>query len=154
MGLVKELKQFAVKGNVMDLAFAVIIGAAFGKIIDSLVKDILMPPLGLLLGGLDFSNHFITLKGDRFATLAEAQAAGAVTMNYGVFLNTVVSFLIIGLAIFLIVRRMNATARREAVAVLATTHACPDCLSDIPLDAKRCRYCAVPLSASAPAAAI
>lgn len=154
MGLVKELKQFAVKGNVMDLAFAVIIGAAFGKIVDSLVKDILMPPLGLLMGGLDFSNHFITLKGDRFATLAEAQAAGAVTMNYGVFLNTVVSFLIIGLAIFLIVRRMNATARKEAVAVLATTRACPECLSDIPLDAKRCRYCAVPVSASAPASVI
>jgi len=151
MGFVKEFKEFAVKGNVIDLAFAVIIGAAFGKIVDSLVKDILMPPLGLLLGGLDFSNHFVTLKGQKFATLAEAQAAGAVTLNYGVFLNTVISFLIIALAIFLVVRRLNAAARREAVAMVATTRACPECLSDIPAEATRCRYCSVTVSAPAPA---
>ncbi|HEY0371639.1 MAG TPA: large conductance mechanosensitive channel protein MscL, partial [Thermoanaerobaculia bacterium] len=98
MGLIKEFKDFAVKGNVMDLAFAVIIGAAFGKIVDSLVKDILMPPLGLMMGGLDFTNHFATLKGQKFATLAEAQAAGAVTLNYGIFLNAFVSFLIVAFA--------------------------------------------------------
>ena len=152
MGFVKEFKEFAVKGNVLDLAFAVIIGAAFGKIIDSLVKDVLMPPLGLLLGGIDFTNHFVTLKGQKFATLAEAQAAGAVTMNYGVFLNAVVSFLIISFAIFLVVRRLNAAARKEAVAVVATTRACPECLSDIPAEARRCRYCSVTVGTAAPAA--
>ena len=152
MGVMKEFKEFAVKGNVMDLAFAVIIGAAFGKIVDSLVKDVLMPPLGLLMGGLDFTNHFVTLKGQKFATLAEAQAAGAVTLNYGVFVNAIVSFLIIAFAIFLIVRRMNAAARKEAVAEIATTRACPECLSDIPAEAKRCKYCSVTLSPTAPAA--
>lgn len=151
MGLVKEFKEFAVKGNVLDLAFAVIIGAAFGKIIDSLVKDLLMPPLGLLLGGMDFTNHFVTLKGQKFATLAEAQAAGAVTLNYGAFLNAIVSFLIIAFAIFLIVRRLNAAARKEAVAVIATTRACPECLSDIPLQATRCKYCSVTVGAATPA---
>lgn len=154
MGLIKEFKEFAVKGNVLDLAFAVIIGAAFGKIIDSLVKDVLMPPLALVLGGLDFTNHFVTLKGQKFATLAEAQAAGAVTLNYGVFINAIVSFLIIAFAIFLIVRRMNAAARREAAAVVATTRACPECLSDIPMEAKRCRYCAVTVTPMAPAAVV
>jgi large conductance mechanosensitive channel len=154
MGFVKEFKEFAVKGNVLDLAFAVIIGAAFGKIIDSLVKDVLMPPLGLLLGGMDFTNHFVTLKGQKFATLAEAQEAGAVTLNYGVFVNAIVTFLIIAFAIFLIVRRLNAAARKEAVAVIATTRACPECLSDIPLEATRCRYCSVTVGATAPAAVI
>jgi large conductance mechanosensitive channel len=153
MGFVKEFKDFAVKGNVADLAFAVIIGAAFGKIVDSFVKDVLMPPLGMLTGGLDFTNHFVTLKGEKFATLAEAQAAGAVTLNYGVFLNAVVSFVIVAFAIFLVVRRLNAAARKEAVAVVATTRACPECLSDIPLEATRCRYCSVTIS-SAPAAAV
>ena len=146
MGLIKEFKEFAVKGNVLDLAFAVIIGAAFGKIVDSLVKDILMPPLGILLGGLDFTNHFVTLKGPKLATLAEAQAAGAVTLNYGVFVNAIVSFVIVTFAIFVVVRRLNAAARKEAVAVVATTRACPECLSDIPLAARRCRYCAESLT--------
>ena len=153
MGLVKEFRDFVVKGNVMDLAVAVIIGAAFGKIIDSLVKDILMPPLGLALGGVDFTNHFLTLKGPKFATLAEAQAAGAVTLNYGVFLNTIVSLLIVGFAIFAIVRRLNAMREKEAPAVVVvTTRACPECLSDIPLEAKRCKYCAVTVGTTAPAA--
>jgi large conductance mechanosensitive channel len=143
MGLAKEFRDFVVKGNVMDLAVAVIIGTAFGRIVDSLVKDILMPPLGLLLGGVDFTNQFVTLKGEKFATLADAQKAGAVTLNYGMFLNAIVSFLIVGFAIFLIVRRLNASARKEAVAVVATTRACPECLSEIPIDAKRCRYCAI-----------
>ena len=141
MGVVKEFKEFAVKGNVMDLAFAVIIGAAFGKIIDSLVKDILMPPLGLLLGGMDFTNQFVTLKGQHFATLEEAQKAGAVTVNYGVFLNALVSFVIVAFAVFLVVRRLNAARAKEVVAV--ATNACPECLSDIPLGARRCRFCAV-----------
>lgn len=142
MGFVKEFKEFAIKGNVIDLAVAVVIGSAFVKIVDSLVKDIVMPPIGLLLGGADLSNHFVTLKGERFATLAEAQAAGAVTLNYGVFLNTLVTFLIVALAIFIVVKRINAMKRKEEAPV-PTTHACPECLSDIPLAAKRCRYCAV-----------
>ncbi len=154
MGLTKEFKQFVVKGNVIDLAVAVIIGAAFGKIVDSLVKDILMPPLGLLLGGVDFTNQFITLKGEKFATLADAQKAGAVTLNYGVFLNAIVSFLIIGFAIFLVVRRINAMRAKEEVPAALTTRACPECLSDIPLGATRCRYCSVTLSATAPAAVV
>jgi len=136
MGFVKEFKQFAMKGNVIELAIAVVIGAAFAKIVDSFVTDVLMPPLGLLIGGIDFANHFVTLKGGSFATLAEAQAAGAVTLNYGVFLNTLVSFLIVALAIFIVVRRVNAPAA-------PTTRACPECLSDIPIEAKRCRYCAM-----------
>jgi large conductance mechanosensitive channel len=140
MGFVKEFKQFAIKGNVIDLAVAVVIGAAFAKIVDSLVKDILMPPIGLLLGGADFANHFVTLKGERFATLAEAQAAGAVTLNYGLFLNTLVTFIIVAIAIFMIVKRINAAKRTEAPAA-PTTRACPECLSEIPLEAKRCRYC-------------
>jgi large conductance mechanosensitive channel len=153
MGFVKEFKEFAVKGNVIDLAFAVVIGAAFGKIVDSLVKDVLMPPLGMLLGGLDFSNYFVTLKGEKFATLVEAQAAGAVTLNYGVFVNTIVSFLIIAFTIFLVLRRLNAAQRKQAAEVApATSRACPECLSEIPLEAKRCKYCAVPVSAPAPAA--
>ena len=142
MGFVKEFKQFAIKGNAIDLAIAVVIGAAFAKIVDSLVKDILMPPIGLMLGGVDFTNHFVTLKGERFATLAEAQAAGAVTVNYGMFVNAVVTFLIVAFAIFLIVKRLNAMKRKEE-APAPTTRACPECLSDIPLEAKRCRYCAV-----------
>lgn len=154
MGFVKEFRDFAVKGNVVDLALAVIIGAAFGKIVDSFVKDVLMPPLGLLTGGLDFTNHFVTLKGQKFATLAEAQAAGAVTLNYGMFLNAIVSFLIVAFAIFLVVRRLNATARKDAAAVVATTRACPECMSDIPAEAKRCRYCAVTVGPAAPAAVV
>ena len=149
MGFVKEFKQFAVKGNVMELAFAVIIGAAFGKIVDSLVKDLIMPPLGLLMGGVDFTNHFVTLKGEKFATLAEAQAAGAVTLNYGTFLNTIVSFLIIGLVVFMIVKRLN---KKQEEAPAPTTRPCPECLSDIPLEAKRCKFCAVSVSAPSPAA--
>ena len=148
MGFVKEFKQFVTKGNVIELAIAVVIGAAFARIVDSFVKDVLMPPIGMLLGGVDFTNHFVTLKGERFATLAEAQAAGAVTLNYGAFINAVVSFLIVALAIFIVVKRINAMKRNEEVPA-PTTRACPECLSDIPLEAKRCRYCAVTLSSRA-----
>ncbi len=111
MGLVREFREFAAKGNVMDLAVGVIIGGAFGKIISSLVDDILMPPLGLLLGGVDFSQKFVSLRGD-FATLAEAQAAGAPTLNYGNFFQTILDFLIVAFAVFLLVKAIN-TARRK-----------------------------------------
>lgn len=153
MGLVKEFREFALKGSVVDLAIGVIVGAAFGKIVDSLVKDILMPPLGILTGGIDFTNQFLTLKGPHLPTLEQAQKAGAVTINYGVFLNTVVTFLIVAFAIFVVIKRLNAIRRRlEDAPAPVTTHACPECLSEIPLEAKRCRYCAVTVSAAAPAA--
>ena len=150
MGLAREFREFALKGSVVDLAIGVIIGAAFGKIVDSLVKDILMPPLGVLTGGIDFTNQFITIKGPHLATLEAAQKAGAVTINYGVFLNATVSFVIVAFAIFLVVKRLNRIRRTEDPTG-PVTRACPECLSDIPLDAKRCRYCAVALSATAPA---
>lgn len=153
MAFTKEFREFTLKGNVMDLAIGVIIGAAFGKIVDSLVKDILMPPIGLLTGGLDFTNMFVTLKGPQAATLAKAQEAGAVTINYGLFFNSLVSFLIVAFAIFLVVKRINAIRRRyEGPApVAAATRPCPECLSDIPLEAKRCRYCAMTVSTVSPA---
>lgn len=141
MGMVKEFREFALKGNVMDLAIAVIIGAAFTKIVDSLVNEVLMPPIGLLTGGMDFTNQFLTLRGTDAATLAEAQAAGAVTLNYGLFLNALVSFLIVAFVVFLMVKRINAL--RPAAPVPVTIRPCPECLSEIPIAAKRCRYCGV-----------
>jgi large conductance mechanosensitive channel len=147
MSVVKEFKEFAMKGSVVDLGVGVIIGAAFGKIVDSLVKDVLMPPLALLTGGLDFTNKFLTLKGPTLPTLEAAQAAGAVTLNYGLFLNTVVSFTIVAFAIFIIVKRINVL-RRDDVVVAPTTRACAECLSDVPLGARRCKYCGVTIEAT------
>jgi len=142
MSLSKEFREFALTGSVLDLAVGVVIGAAFGKIVDSLVKDILMPPIGLLTGGVDFANAFLVLKGAPAATLAEAQAKGAVTLNYGLFINALVTFVIVAFAIFLMIRKINAWRRRAEVPVAVTTRGCPECLSDIPLGARRCRYCA------------
>lgn len=113
MGLIQEFREFAVKGNALDLAVGVIIGAAFGKIITSLVDDIIMPPIGLLLGGSDFTNLFVNLGSGSYATLAEAKAAGAPTLNYGNFLQSVVSFLIVAFVIFLMVRTINRYRRKE-----------------------------------------
>jgi large conductance mechanosensitive channel len=138
--MLKEFKEFAMKGNVLDMAVGIIIGAAFGKIISSFVADILMPPLGLLLGKVNFTNLFVTLSGAGFATLDEAKKAGAVTLNYGVFLNTVIDFLLVAFAVFLLVKqvnRMRATAPAPAVA----TKECPFCTSAIPLKATRCPQC-------------
>ena len=116
-GFIEEFKSFAMRGNVIDLAVGVIIGAAFGKIVNSLVNDVIMPPLGLLIGGLDFSDFFITLKGaGDYATLAEAQAAGAVTLNYGLFINNIVQFLIVAFAIFMVIKQINRLKREEAKA--------------------------------------
>ncbi len=114
--MLKEFKEFAMRGNLLDLAFAVILGAAFSPIIASLVNDIVMPPIGLLLGGVDFTNLFITLKGGAFATLADAQAAGAVTINYGLFINAIINFLIVAFVVFLIVRQVNRMKKKEAAA--------------------------------------
>lgn len=135
----KDFKEFVMRGNVMDLAVGIVIGAAFGAVIASFVTDILTPPLGLLLGGVDFTNLFISLSDRQFATLAEAKAAGAPTLNYGVFLNSIVSFLIVAFAIFLLVRQINR-ARGPAPAA-EPTRDCPFCASKIAARATRCPFC-------------
>ena len=148
MAVGKEFKEFALKGSVIDLAVGVVIGAAFGKIVDSLVGDIIMPVFGFLTGGIDFSNHFITLKGAPAATLADAKAAGAVTVNYGVFVNAIVAFIIVAFAIFLVIKRINAFRRKaEEQPVVPTMKPCPECLSEIPLDARRCKFCTTQIAA-------
>ncbi len=147
--MIKEFKEFAMRGNVMDMAIGIVLGAAFGKIVSSFVKDILMPPLGYLMGNVDFTNLFIDLSGKGFATLEEAQKAGAPTLNYGMFLNTVVDFVIIAFAIFLVVRQMNRLKKAEEPAPSEpTTKPCPYCLSEIPLEATRCPHCTSQLEAA------
>ena len=136
----KEFKQFIARGNVVDLAVGVIIGAAFGKIVTSFVNDILMPPIGLLLGNVDFANLFIILSGGAYATLEEAQAAGAATINYGVFINTIIDFLIVAFVIFLLIKQVNRLKKPEPAAE-PTTKECPYCLSEIPIKATRCPHC-------------
>ena len=150
--MLKEFKEFAMRGNVVDMAVGIIIGAAFGTIVKSLVADIIMPPIGLLLGNVDFSNLFIVLKqgatAGPFATIAEAQKAGAVTINYGIFANTIISFLIVAFAVFLLIRALNKLQREEeAPPEEPTTKDCPHCLSTIPIKATRCGHCTSELSA-------
>jgi large conductance mechanosensitive channel len=138
----KEFKEFAMKGNVMDLAVGVIIGAAFGKIVTSFVNDVLMPPIGLLVGQVDFSNLFINLSSTPYASIAEAKAAGAATLNYGLFVNNVIDFLIVAFAVFLMVRQLNRLSRKpEPAPAAATTKECPHCLTTIALKASRCPNC-------------
>lgn len=138
----KEFKEFIKRGNVMDMAVGIIIGAAFGAIVNSLVKDILMPPIGKILGGIDFSNFFIPLSKCECKTLAEAQAAGIPTINYGLFLNVVINFLIVSFAIFLIVKQINKLKRTEVeTKAEPTTKTCPHCFTEIPIKAKRCPNC-------------
>jgi large conductance mechanosensitive channel len=144
MGMAKDFKEFALKGNVLDLAVAVVIGGAFGKIVNSFVDDLLMPPLGVVTGGRDFSNYFVTLGGGHFDTLAQAKAAGAATLNYGLFINNIVNFLIVALAIFIVVQQINRMMRKPAEAVTPQLKDCAQCLSAIPAAAKRCRYCGEP----------
>jgi len=145
--MLKEFKAFIMRGNVVDLAVGVIIGGAFGSIVSSLVADIIMPPIGLLLGNVDFSNLFILLKAGAeaagpYATLAGAQAAGAVTMNIGLFVNAVISFIIVTLAVFGVVKAVNRMQKEEEAAPAApTTKACPFCCTDIPIEAVRCPHC-------------
>jgi large conductance mechanosensitive channel len=136
----KEFKEFAMKGSMVDLAVGIVIGAAFGKIITSLVSDVIMPPIGLLLGKVDFSSLFIDLSGKGYATLAEAEAAGAATINYGLFLNTVIDFIIVAFVIFLIIKQINRMKREEAPAP-PDTKDCPYCYTGIPLKATRCPNC-------------
>ncbi|HEY4951648.1 MAG TPA: large conductance mechanosensitive channel protein MscL [Candidatus Acidoferrales bacterium] len=144
--MLKAFKEFAMKGNVLNLAVGFIIGAAFGKIVTSLVADIIMPPIGLIVGKVDFSGLFLNLSGKSYATLAEAKAAGAPTLNYGLFLNNVVDFLIVAFVVFLIVKMVNAW-NKPAPAPAATTKECPYCASSIPLKATRCPNCTSELRA-------
>lgn len=143
----KEFKEFAMRGNVVDLAIGIIIGGAFGKIVSSFVSDVLMPPIGLLMGGLDFSNWFVALKGGTYNTLAEAKAAGAATLNYGLFLNSVIDFLIVAFAIFLLIKQLNRLKKEPAPAD-PTTKDCPFCCHAIPLKATRCPSCTSELGAA------
>ena len=136
----KEFKEFAMKGNVVDLAVGVIIGGAFGKIITSLVNDIIMPPIGLMMGGVDFKGLFINLSSKAYPTLEAAKAAGAPTINYGIFINTVLDFLIVAFAIFMVIKQLNRL-KKEEPAPEVTTKVCPFCKTDIALEATRCPNC-------------
>jgi len=140
--MLNEFKKFVMRGNVIDLAVGVIIGGAFGKIVSSLVNDLIMPPLGLLLGSVPFNDLFLTLKGDTYKTLAEAKDAGAVTLNYGTFISTLVDFLIIAFVIFLVIRQINKmTAKPAPTPAVPTTKECPFCYSTISIKATRCPQC-------------
>jgi large conductance mechanosensitive channel len=144
--MLKEFKEFAMRGSVVDLAFGVIIGASFGKIVSSLVDDVIMPPIGLLLKNVNFSELFIDLKGNHFATLAAAKTAGDPTLNYGLFLNTVINFLIVALCVFLVVHQVNRWTKKAAAPVAPTTKDCPQCAMSIPIAAKRCGHCTTQLA--------
>jgi len=150
----KEFKEFVMRGNVVDMAVGIVIGAAFGTIVKSLVDDVLMPPIGLLLGNVDFANIFITLRegakaAGPYASLAVAKQAGAVTMNLGVFINTVISFIIVAFAVFMVIRGINRMRReQEARPAEPTTKECPFCFTAIPIQASRCPHCTSQLSAA------
>ncbi len=150
--MLKEFKEFAMRGNVVDMAVGIIIGAAFGTIVKSLVSDIIMPPIGLLLGNVDFSNFFAVLKqgtvAGPYASLVDAQKAGAVTINYGLFANTIISFLIVAFAVFLLIRQINRLKRGKEAPAEPTTKDCPYCLSSIPIKATRCAHCTSELSST------
>src|SRR5262245_33512953 len=153
--MLKEFKEFALRGNVMDMAVGIVIGAAFGTIVKSLVEDVIMPPIGLLLGGVDFSALFVVLRQGAqtpgpYVSLAAAKSAGAVTVNYGAFFNTVVSFLIVAFALFMVVKAMNELKRKEAAAPAPapSSKKCTFCVTDIPIQATRCPHCTSQLAAS------
>ncbi len=146
----KEFKEFILRGNAFDMAVGIVIGAAFGAVVKSLVDDVIMPPIGLLLGGVDFSNLYVLLKpgtpAGPYPSLADAQAAGAVTLNYGLFINTIVAFLIVAFVLFLLVKSVNQMQKEEEVPAAApTTKICPYCKMEIPLEATRCPHCTSPL---------
>jgi len=139
--MLKEFKEFAMRGSVIDLAVGVVIGAAFGKIVSSLVDDIVMPPIGRIVGHVDFSNLFISLDGKHYDTLPLAKLAAAPTLNYGLFLNNIVNFIIVAFAIFLVVQQVNRWSKKPAPAAAPTTKECPQCTMAIPIAAKRCPQC-------------
>lgn len=143
--MLKEFKEFAMRGSVMDIAVGIIVGAAFGKIISSLVEDIMMPPSGRLVGHIDFSSLFINLGDKSYDSLAAAKTAGAPTLNYGLFLNSIINFLIVALCVFLVVQQVNRWTKKPAPAAAPTTKECPQCAMTIPLAAKRCGHCTAQL---------
>jgi large conductance mechanosensitive channel len=146
----KEFKEFAMRGNVLDMAVGIIIGASFGKVVTSLVADILMPPIGLLLGKVDFSNLFLNLSGKPYASVAEATAAGAPTLNYGLFINTIINFVIVAFAVFLLVKQFNRMKRQPgAVPAAPTTKNCPYCVMPMDIKATRCPHCTAELKPAA-----
>lgn len=151
--MIKEFREFALRGNVVDMAVGIIIGVAFGAVIKSLVDNVLMPPIGLLLGNVDFSNLLVVLKAGApagpYATLAEAQEAGAVAISYGVFVNAIVSFVIVAFAVFMVVRQVNRMKREEEAPAEPTTRDCPRCLSSISVKATRCAFCTSEVEAAA-----
>jgi large conductance mechanosensitive channel len=147
--MLKEFKTFAMRGNVLDLAVGVVIGAAFGKIVTSFVSDILMPPIGLILGRVDLSGLFVNLSTQSYPTIAAAKAAGAPTLNYGLFLNAVIDFLIVAFVIFLLVRQVNRWTEAPAPPAAPTTRDCPLCATSIPLKARRCPHCTSEVPAAA-----
>jgi large conductance mechanosensitive channel len=144
--MLKEFKEFAMRGSVIDLAVGVVIGAAFGKIVTSLVDDIIMPPIGRLLGHMDFSNLFVTLTDAHYDTLGQAKAVGAPTLNYGLFLNNVINFLIVAFAIFIVVQQVNRWTKKPAAPAAPSTKDCPQCTMGIPIGAKRCPHCTAQLA--------
>lgn len=146
--MLKEFKEFISRGNVIDLATAVVIGAAFGKIVDSLVKDIIMPPIGLLLNKVDFSKLYISLDGNEYESLAAAQEAAAPTLNYGLFINQIISFVIVAFAIFVLIKQVNRF-RRTTEPAAPTQKTCPHCIMTVPLGATRCPHCTSELGAAA-----
>jgi large conductance mechanosensitive channel len=144
--VLKEFKEFAMRGSVVDLAVGVIIGAAFGKIVTSMVEDVLMPPIGQLVGKVDFSRLFLSLDGKSYDSLEAAKNAHAATLNYGMFLNTVVNFLIVAFCVFLVVQQVNRWTKKPAPAAAPTTKECPQCAMTIPIAAKRCGHCTAQLT--------
>jgi len=143
--VLREFKEFALRGNVIDMAVGIIIGAAFGAIVKSLVADVIMPPIGLLMGGVDFANLFLLLKAGSpagpYVSLADAQAAGAVTVNYGLFINVIISFVIVAFVMFLLIRGINRLQKEEESPAEPVTKECPYCFSTIPIEATRCPHC-------------
>jgi large conductance mechanosensitive channel len=140
MGFISEFKDFAMKGNVLDMAVGIIIGVAFGGIINSLVKDVIMPPIGMIMGGINFADLFIVLDGKTYASLAAAQAAAAPTINYGLFINAIINFLIVTLAIFMLIRQVNA-AKKKPAPPEPNSKECPFCKESIPKAAVKCSHC-------------
>lgn len=144
--MLKEFKAFAMRGNVVDMAVGVIIGAAFGKIVSSLVEDVMMPPLGQLLGKVDFSGLFLSLDGKSYESLTAAKAVHAATLNYGLFLNTIINFLIVAFAVFIMVQQVNRWTKKPEAPAAPTTKDCPQCAMTIPIAAKRCGHCTAQLA--------
>jgi large conductance mechanosensitive channel len=144
--MLKEFKEFAMRGNVLDMAVGIIIGAAFGKIVTSFVEDVLMPPLGKLVGPVNFASRFISLSSEHYDSLSAAKSANVATLNYGIFLNNIINFLIVAFAIFLLVRMVNRWTSKPAAAPAPTTKDCPQCAMSIPIQAKRCGHCTTQLA--------